>query len=71
MTVDPCLGNRRPGQLGDHADPVGDPVQPVVVEGDHDAIAGRVQVGLQVAVTESYRVLEGAQRVLVADVVGV
>jgi hypothetical protein len=62
---------RVPGQVGDHAGAVGDAVEDVVVERDHDAVAGRVQVGLQVAVAEADRVLEGVQRVLVADQVRV
>jgi len=43
----------------------------VVVEGDHHAVPGRVQIGLQVLVPEPDRLLEGAHRVLVADVVRV
>jgi hypothetical protein len=71
VTVDPRLADLGPGQVGDRAAAIRDAVQPVVVERDHDAVAGRVQVGLQVPVAEVDGVLEGVQGVLVPDVVRV
>ena len=43
-----------------------DPVERVVVEGQQDAVTGGVHVGLQVAVAEPDRVLEGGEGVLEA-----
>ena len=43
---------------------VGDPVEHGVVEGEQHAVAGDVDVGLEVAVAEGDRVLERRQGVL-------
>ncbi len=49
----------------------GDPVQDVVVEGQQHAVAGEVDVGLEVGVAERHGVLERGEGVLQADQVGV
>ena len=43
---------------------VGQPVQPLVVEDHHHPVAGRADVGLDAAVAELHRVLEGDHGVL-------
>ena len=70
--ADPGLPDVAPGQLGDRTLPVGDPVQPGVVEGDQLTVRGGVHVGLEVAVPLVDGPPEGRQGVLqagqVADV---
>ena len=53
------LGVRSAREIAPRA--VGDPVEDGVVEGEQDAVAGGVHVGLEVAVAELDRVLEGEQ----------
>ena len=62
--ADPGLPDLRPGQVGDPTLPIGDPVERVVVEGQHHPVAGHVHVGLEVAVAEGPRGPERGQRVL-------
>jgi hypothetical protein len=52
------------GELGEQTGTVGDPVERRIVEGEEHAVAGRVHVGLEVAVTQRDGVPEGVQGVL-------
>src|SRR5207302_10552370 len=52
------------GEGCDGAAAIGDPVEVVVVEGEDDAVAAEVQVGLQVAVADGDRRGEGRHGVL-------
>ena len=51
-------------EVGERACAIGDPVQPVVVEGDQHAVTGYVRVGLEVPVAERNGDLERRERVL-------
>lgn len=54
--------------VGDPSGGVGDPVEVVVVEGDDDAVAGGVDIGLEVAVAHVDRLTESGDGVLDAEV---
>ena len=59
MAGDPGLGDLGVRQLRDRPGPVGHPVQHAVVERHQHPVGGGVHVGLQVAVAEVDRLLEG------------
>ena len=71
LARDPDPGEAGGVEVGDAADTVADPVEQRVMERDEDAVAGQVDVGLEVAVPEGLRVPERGHRVLPADQVGV
>jgi hypothetical protein len=53
-----------PSPLGNLAYPVGEPLQLVVVERNHNPVGGDVSIGLQIAVSEINSSLKGLDRVL-------
>ena len=70
-TADQRLPDLRAGEPRDGAAPVADPVEDQVVERQQRAVAGDVDVGLEVAVAQRRGVPEGRHRVLQALELGV
>lgn len=62
--ADSCRLNGSPGHGGDHACPIRHTIEAIVVEGDEDAVQGRVDIGLEISEPECHCRGKRPERVL-------
>lgn len=63
-SVDEGQAHLAPGEILDHPLPIGDPIEAIVMEGQHLTIGGEMRIGLDIAIPQSHRPGEGRHGVL-------